>query len=70
MDCERAWPEPPAHVKIRDRFWNLYVKNVSSKMIPYQWRVLNDIEKGTEKSGCIRNTRSPFTWTAIIPTDS
>ena len=57
MDCERAWPEPPAHVKIRDRFWNLYVKNVSSKMIPYQWRVLNDIEKGTEKSGCIRNFR-------------
>ena len=54
---ERAWPASLRKVNVTDRFWNLYVELVPSKMIPYQWRVLNDVEAGAEKSGCIRNFR-------------
>ncbi len=54
---ERAWPISLKNLRVTDSFWNLYVQSVPSKMIPYQWRVLNDRVEGTEKSGCIRNFR-------------
>ena len=54
---ERAWPVPLKNVEVTDSFWNLYVRSVPAKMIPYQWRVLNDSVEDAQKSGCIRNFR-------------
>ena len=53
----RAWPISLKNVEVTDSFWNPYLQSVPSKMIPYQWRILNDSVKGAEKSGCIRNFR-------------
>ncbi len=54
---ERAWPVSLKNVEVTDSFWNLYVRSVPAKMIPYQWRVLNDSVEDAQKSGCIRNFR-------------
>lgn len=42
---------------IDDPFWNKYTRSVTEKIIPYQWRVLNDREPEAEPSHCIRNFR-------------
>ena len=53
----RGWPISLKNVEVTDSFWNLYVRSVPAKMIPYQWRVLNDSVEDAQKSGCIRNFR-------------
>lgn len=42
-------------IRIEDSFWNKYTRLVTSQIIPYQWRVLNDEEPGAELSHCIQN---------------
>jgi DUF1680 family protein len=44
-------------IQINDPFWNRYTRLVTEKIIPYQWRVLNDQEPDAEPSGCIQNFR-------------
>ncbi|MCD7887776.1 MAG: glycoside hydrolase family 127 protein [Clostridiales bacterium] len=44
-------------IRIDDPFWNRYTRSVTEKIIPYQWRVLNDQEPEAEPSHCIRNFR-------------
>ncbi|MCD8188901.1 MAG: glycoside hydrolase family 127 protein [Clostridiales bacterium] len=44
-------------IHIDDPFWNRYTRSVTEKIIPYQWRVLNDQEPEAEPSHCIRNFR-------------
>ncbi|MCD8333932.1 MAG: glycoside hydrolase family 127 protein [Clostridiales bacterium] len=44
-------------IRIDGPFWNRYTRSVTEKIIPYQWRVLNDQEPEAEPSHCIRNFR-------------
>ena len=41
--------------KIRDSFWDRYIKLVKETIIPYQWDILNDNIKNIETSHCLRN---------------
>ncbi len=43
------------NVKINDRFWNERIAIIQKQMLPFQWRVLNDQEPDTPKSGAIMN---------------
>lgn len=45
------------NIRITDSLFGSYVKQVSEKMIPYQWKILNDQLKGAEKTYCIENFR-------------
>lgn len=42
-------------IKITDPLFGHYVDMVSSKLIPYQWEILNDRIPGIEKSYCVAN---------------
>ena len=42
-------------IQVNDSFWGKYTKLVTSQIIPYQWNVLNDMEKDAEPSHCIEN---------------
>lgn len=44
-------------ITITDALFSHYVSIVSGKLIPYQWRVLNDCEPQAEKSYCVANFR-------------
>ena len=46
---------PLKSIQINDAFWNRYTDLVTSKILPYQWDVLNDRVKDAEPSHCIRN---------------
>lgn len=46
---------PLKKIRIRDTFWNKYVRLVKESIIPYQWEVLNDRLEGVETSHCIEN---------------
>ena len=48
---------PLGSVKIRDGFWSRYQDIAKEKIIPYQWRVLNDQVPDTEPSHAIANFR-------------
>ena len=48
---------PLSSVKIRDGFWSRYQDIAKDKIIPYQWRVLNDQVPDTEPSHAIANFR-------------
>lgn len=54
---ERLKSVPLSNIEIDDGFWNQYIALVQQKMLPYQWRVLNDQEEGAAKSHCIENFR-------------
>jgi len=41
--------------KIRDSFWDRYIKLVKETIIPYQWDILNDNIENIETSHCLRN---------------
>lgn len=41
--------------KIDDRFWHDKIELVRNEVIPYQYRALNDMVEGAEKSYCIEN---------------
>ena len=36
--------EDNAQVKVTDKFWLNYMELIRTEMLPYQWRVLNDLE--------------------------
>lgn len=42
---------------VRDAFWSEKMELVRTKMLPYQWAVLNDAQEGAVPSHCIRNFR-------------
>lgn len=42
-------------IHVDDGFWNKRIRNAVEKVVPYQWRVLNDREPGAEPSHAIRN---------------
>jgi DUF1680 family protein len=42
-------------VTIKDSFWSPFMERVRTKVIPYQWKALNDRIPGAEPSYCIRN---------------
>jgi len=48
---------PLSSVKIHDGFWSRYQDIAKDKIIPYQWRVLNDQVPNTEPSHAIANFR-------------
>ena len=43
------------NVKVGDNFWAARMENVRTKMIPYQWKALNDKIENAAPSYCIRN---------------
>ncbi|MDR1443681.1 MAG: glycoside hydrolase family 127 protein [Treponema sp.] len=45
----------PRDIRINDRFWGAFMERVRTKVIPYQWKALNDSVPGAEPSYCIRN---------------
>lgn len=44
-------------VTIQDTFWSPRMKLIRDIMVPYQWRALNDLIPGVEKSGAVQNMR-------------
>lgn len=44
-------------IHLKDAFWGKYTKLVTEEVLPYQWRVLNDLEPDGVKSHCIENFR-------------
>ena len=44
-------------IRITDRLFGSYVKRVSEKIIPHQWKILNDQLEDSEKTYCIQNFR-------------
>lgn len=50
-----AHPLPLQDVQITGGFWGNIAKTVREKMLPYQWKVLNDQAEDAEPSHCIRN---------------
>ncbi|MDR3193385.1 MAG: glycoside hydrolase family 127 protein [Treponema sp.] len=45
----------PKDIVINDQFWGAFMERVRIKVIPYQWKALNDQIPGAEPSYCIRN---------------
>ena len=45
------------NIHITDSLFGSYVKQVSEKIIPYQWKILNDQLEGADKTYCIENFR-------------
>ena len=50
-------PLPLRDVTVQDRFWNRYTTLVTSRIIPYQYQVLNDLLPDVPESHCIKNFR-------------
>lgn len=46
---------PLKDIRIHDKFWDRYINLVKDVMLPYQWRILNDMEEIEEPSHCIQN---------------
>ena len=44
-------------IRITDSLFGSYVKRVSEKVIPHQWKILNDQLEDSEKTYCIQNFR-------------
>ena len=45
------------NIKITDELFGSYVKRVSEKIIPHQWKILNDQLEDSEPTYCIENFR-------------
>ena len=43
------------NIKINDSLFGHYVKLVAEQVVPYQWKMLNDLIPGIESSHCIKN---------------
>jgi len=48
-------PIPLKNIKINSPFWNNRIDQIRETVIPYQWELLNDRIKDTEKSGAVGN---------------
>ncbi len=46
---------PLKNIKINDKYWNRYTGLVASKILPYQWEILNDNVKDAPPSRCLYN---------------
>lgn len=46
---------PLQNISIQDPLFGNYVRMVATKLVPYQWGVLNDTVKDVDKSHCIEN---------------
>ena len=44
-------------IRITDSLFGEYVNKVSEKIIPHQWKILNDQLEDSEPTYCIRNFR-------------
>jgi len=44
-------------IRIDDPYWNLYIRLIPDKVIPYQWEILNDRVPDAPPSYCLRNFR-------------
>ncbi|MDF2878394.1 MAG: hypothetical protein K0S30_1490, partial [Clostridia bacterium] len=55
MDIKRLRSLPLKDIKIKDDFWSRYVDLVSTKIIPYQWAILNDQIEDCETSHSLAN---------------
>ena len=42
---------------VSSRFWGHYIDLIGEKVLPYQWKLLNDEVPNAERSGCISNFR-------------
>ncbi|MDR0731700.1 MAG: glycoside hydrolase family 127 protein [Treponema sp.] len=45
----------PGDITVHDHFWGAFMERVRTKVIPYQWKALNDLVPGAAPSYCIRN---------------
>ena len=54
---ERLEPISLNRIRISDAFWSRYTRLVTEKMLPYQWRALNDWIADAEPSHCMENFR-------------
>lgn len=52
---KKIQPLPLKSIIIKDSFWKNYMELIRTKVIPYQWRALNDEIEGAEPSYCIQN---------------
>jgi len=50
-------PLPLSSVHINDFYWDRYIKLIPEKVIPYQWKVLNDSLDDVPPSYCLKNFR-------------
>lgn len=57
MKEEKFTSIPLDKIKIKDEFWDKYIKLVKDVIIPYQWATLNDQVEDAEPSHCIKNFR-------------
>ena len=51
MSEHRFDPVEITKAHVQDAFWDRYTGQVSQKILPYQWDMMNDRVSGTEKSG-------------------
>ncbi len=58
MSFQKTSHVPMEKVTVEDPFWSQFMERVRTKLIPYQWRALNDAVEGAEPSYCIRNFRA------------
>jgi DUF1680 family protein len=42
-------------ITVTDQFWGAFMERVRTKVLPYQWKALNDGIPGAEPSYCVRN---------------
>lgn len=45
------------NIRITDKLFGEYVQKVSEKIIPHQWKILNDQLEDSEPTYCIQNFR-------------
>lgn len=55
MEETRLKSIPLKNIRIKDSFWDKYIKLVRDVILPYQWATLNDGVEGAEPSHCIKN---------------
>lgn len=44
------------NIRITDKLFGEYVQKVSEKIIPHQWKILNDQLEDSEPTYCIQNS--------------
>ena len=48
---------PLQQVSVTDSFWGRYMELVRTRLLPYQWKALNNQFPDTEPSHCLENFR-------------
>lgn len=55
MNGEKLQSLPLGDIRIKDTFWDKYIRLVKDVILPYQWETLNDNVPDAEPSHCIKN---------------